>query len=535
MEFRSATATDVLLSGFLKSSSKHPNRPAVDIAGSVTTYQQLHDRAATLGSTIQYHDAGGSELVGVFAYRSALAYEAVLGTLMSARAYVPLNPTFPVDRTRAMLVRAGCTLILVDEFSERQLSELLVGVERPLTILLPHRDNTSLGARWPQHRFLCKGNLRSSAEDSVPEARPRSPAYVLFTSGSTGTPKAVVVSRSNVRAFIQAAMRRYQLCETDRLSQYFDMTFDLSAFDMFMAWEAGACICCLSQRELISPGAFIKRAGLTTWFSVPSAATFMHRLGALRPGQYPALRWSLFCGEALPLESAERWQQAAPNSVVENLYGPTELTIACTAYRFDPSRTPAESEHGLVPIGTPLEGMEILVVDEMLREVAPGDAGELVGRGPQLSSGYLNDAAKTATSFVHLPGRRGLYYRTGDLVQRPAGGLLKYLGRIDDQLKVNGFRVEPGEIEAVIRQEAGVATAVAVGWPRTPSGAGGIVAFLESAEVDLENLDKKVRGRLPEYMAPRQYRVMPELARNGNGKIDRKALLRQLEGETCPR
>jgi len=140
----------------------------------------------------------------------------------------------------------------------------------------------------------------------------------------------------------------------------------------------------------------------------------------LKPGHYPQLRVSLFCGEPLPVSSVQAWSYAAPNSIVENLYGPTELTIACTLYRWDAQRSAAESEMGIVPIGYPYPGMKYLVVDEELGEVPPGEHGELLMSGPQMSLGYWKDAKKTADAFITVPGRTDVYYRTGDRVRRPA-------------------------------------------------------------------------------------------------------------------
>src|SRR5439155_5413193 len=204
--------------------------------------------------------------------------------------------------------------------------------------------------------------------------------------------------------------------EEDRCSQTFDVTFDLSVHDMFVTWEAGACLCCPTRKELIKPGEFISGSRLTTWFSVPSTGVFMKKLGMLKPDMYPGLRLSLFCGEALPTEVARAWSEAAPNSIIENIYGPTELTIACTAYRWNRDSSPAECELGIVPIGEPFDGTEAIVVDENLQEVSVGMPGELLMTGPQVTLGYWQDPERTSKAFVIPPGRRQIYYRTGDRV-----------------------------------------------------------------------------------------------------------------------
>src|SRR5882724_4757250 len=202
----------------------------------------------------------------------------------------------------------------------------------------------------------------------------------------------------------------------------------------------------------------------------------MKRLGALKAGEFPTLRWSLFCGEPLPAEIAESWSLAAPNSVVENLYGPTELTIACCHYRWRRGKSEEECLRGVVPIGDPFPGMDVLVVDEELTEVPPGKDGELLMTGPQLTLGYWQDPEKTATAFVVPPEKKQTYYRTGDRVRRPnEAGPMCYLGRLDHQIKIRGYRVELGEVESLLRQEAGGEVAVAIGWPVTASGAGKVL------------------------------------------------------------
>jgi non-ribosomal peptide synthetase component F len=355
-------------------------------------------------------------------------------------------------------------------------------------------------------------------------------AQLFFTPSSTGIPNGVTVTHTNVAHFVNAMVARYDIAEDDRFSQMFDHTCDLSVFDMFVAWHEGACVCCPQASVLLNPDKFIRDAKLTVWFSVPSLGVLMQRLGVLRRNRYPSLRWSLFSGEPLPTDLATTWLNAAPRSVLENLYGPTELTVACSMYRWDPARSPGECRLGVVPIGQPAPGMEGLVVDDVLREVPPGTAGELIMTGPQRTPGYWRNPQLTSRAHVRPKERQATFYRTGDRVIRPLdNGPLTYLGRLDDQIKVSGYRVELGEVEATLRDEPGVEAAVAVGWPTTPTGAAGIVAFLKGSDIDATAIRSSLKAKLQTYAVPHTIRVLSELPYHQNGKVDRQALLSRLE------
>jgi amino acid adenylation domain-containing protein len=430
-----------------------------------------------------------------------------------------------------MLTQAGCRALIVDTAAKEQLSEVLRGIDAPLLVLLPDcSDVTELARQLPQHTILAANNLvlEEPFTHSVPQED--AIAYLLFTSGSTGVPKGVMVSHRNVTRFLRVMQERYSLNETDRLSQMFDMVFDLSVFDMFMAWEVGACVCVPSRQQVLLPADYIVESDLTVWFSVPSVAVLMKQLRFLQPEAFPHLRLSLFCGEALMAEVAHAWQMAAPNSVVENLYGPTEVTLACTVYRWQGQASQPDCENGVVPIGEPFPGMTAIVVNEALKEVLPGQSGELLMAGPQVALGYWKNPEKTSQMFLRPPGRGAMFYRTGDLVRRPEGTHpLNYLGRIDHQIKIRGLRVELGEIEAVLREAAGIDRAVALGWPIAANGAEGIVAFLETKNVDITTVLDTVKARLPTYMVPRAIHLIAEFPLNANGKIDREALQKLLE------
>jgi amino acid adenylation domain-containing protein len=522
-----------LWEGFVGSSDAFGDRPALCVEGKTLTYDQLREQASCIAASLQSHsEYSKTPMTAVFGYRSSTAFAGVLGALMAGNGYVPLNRTFPIERTQIMFERSGCRSIIVDSTSFHQLGKLLDGCREPVLAILPETtDVASCRARWPSHTFLGSRELSPEASWDKPTPDPDAIAYLLFTSGSTGVPKGVMVAHRNVTSYVDYVIERYEISEEDRFSQMFDMTFDLSAADMFVAWERGACVCCPSQKTLINPGSFIRDMQLTIWFSVPSTIAFMKKLGVLKPRQYPSLRVSLFCGEPLPASSAAAWLEAAPNSMVENLYGPTELTIACTLYKWDPSRSPSESELGIVPIGYPFPGMNVLVADPNLNEVKPGEEGELLMNGPQMSLGYWKDPEKTAAAFVTPPGKTDVYYRTGDRVRRPVdGGPLTHLGRFDFQIKVLGHRVELGEIESVVRKLSGLEGVVAVGWPLTSSGCSGIEVFLEGQVKQPESLRNGTAAILPDYMVPKRFHCMDRLPRNANGKFDRKAMLQMLEG-----
>lgn len=522
-----------LVSGFLRSSARYASRPALEADGRVLTYAELHAAASSIADLLLRIEASDDPpLTAVFGGRTPTTYAGILGALLRRHGYVPLNPSFPEERTAAMLNRAGCRAVVVDSSSLESFATIAMRVDHALSIVVPEGELTIDAETFGNlgHRLFGQDDLDDHAVVAAPETDPSSIAYLLFTSGSTGQPKGVMVAHRNVRHFLEYMTDRYEVSADDRFSQTFDLTFDLSVFDMFMAWESGAVLCCPGRKQLIRPDRFISDAGLTVWFSVPSLGIYMNRLGMLKDNAFPSLRLSLFCGEALPVEIADAWSTAAPMSALENLYGPTELTIACTHFRFEPAADRSAWDRGIVPIGYPYPGMEPLVVDEEMRPVPEGLPGELLMTGPQMALGYWRDDERTNAAFVTPPGMGARFYRTGDRVRVQAdGGPLFYLGRVDHQIKVRGFRVELGEVEAALRDASGLQGVVAVGWPVALSGADAVEAFVEADDLDGDALASALRRRLPEYMVPRRIHALDRLPLNANGKYDRPALLTMLE------
>jgi len=514
--------TPAIHAGFVSQAMASPDGIALAIRDQEWTYSELDWRARNLACTILDRTPKAPERIGVFTYRTELAYTGTLAALYAGATFVPLNKQFPVDRTVSMIEQADLQAIIVDGPSQRRLVEVQNKLSNPPLIIAPGEGPTAQVPGWI-HCDLADRPVADVVPTTVVE--PDQLAYLLFTSGTTGKPKGVMITHSNARAFLEAISPRYGLTRHDRTSQTFDQTFDLSVFDIFVTWEAGARLCVLQNNDLLAPARFVNQHQLTMWFSVPSVVAYMQRARQLKPGLMPSLRWSLFCGEALPRRAAEAWAEAAPNSAIENLYGPTEATIACTAYRWDRDHSGKQCLNDVVPIGAGLEGIDTLLLDESDRQADPG---ELCVGGAQVSPGYWRDSAKTAERFLDRLDDRGVprrYYRTGDRATRLPTGDLAYLGRTDFQLKVSGYRVEVAEVEAVLLRHASVAAAAVVGWPVEAGAVKGMVAFVVGDNPPVDDLSAQLREALPPYAVPREIVALPAFPLNANGKIDRNALV----------
>ena len=516
---------------FEESAGRHADRPALVVDGETYRYGELHERARAVAAAIRRADDGGSPLGAICAERSLAAYVGILGTLLGGRGYVPLTPSFPPERTRAMLERSGARTVVADDAGLAALGAVADGGGTPLTVIAPGAARPPAWAAGSPHRVVCGHELGPAGGDAAPPVGPDQIAYLLFTSGTTGTPKGIGIRQRNVGAYLAAVAERYDLGPGDRCSQNFALTFDLSVHDLFVSWGAGACVCVPPARTAMAPGRFVADQALTSWFSTPSTAAMMLKLRMLRPGAFPSLRWSLFCGEALTVDVADAWRAAAPGALLDNLYGPTEATIACTAYRYEGANGGGEFANGVVPIGRPFGTTRAAVVNGSMRPVAPGGAGELLLGGGQLAGGYWADPERTGRAFVSVPALEpeGPWYRTGDLASLGARDELVYRGRIDDQIKIRGHRVELQEVESVVRAASDASSVVALGWPRTPAGADGIIVFLSGGGAADEAVLDGCRRALPEYMVPREVHRVEAMPLNPSGKVNRRRLLETRE------
>jgi D-alanine--poly(phosphoribitol) ligase subunit 1 len=524
-----ARADFLPLQAFLRSLNAAPQKSALWAKGKTFSYAEMAARAGEISHVIRHNDSNvNSPTCAILAYRSVAVYSSILGILAAGKAYVPLSPKLPPARNLSYIKRTGCSLLVVESDYVEMALELVSAADWPITLIIPSEVDDIKHIKIGQHTVLhCQANPVSEnasklSNGSAPENAEKI-CYVLFTSGSTGTPKGVAVTSGNVAAYIENIITAHQPDAGDRFSQVFDITFDLSVHDMFVCWAAGATLYCLPEEALIAPGAFIREHALTQWFSTPSTAAAMERLGLLKPGSLGSIRRSLFCGEALPTRTAKAWLKASNGAPLFNLYGPTETTIAITSFSFIEDKS-GDSQNDVVPIGIPFKGQSAKVVDENLLGLPDGVEGELLLSGTQITPGYWGDEKTTGERFVALAGESGVWYRTGDRVKRRTDSNLIYLGRMDQQIKIMGHRVDLMEIEATVRQVSGSDLVAAIGWPQTLSGADGVVAFVSGSEIDKTQIIEGCAKTLPRYMVPKRIIELADLPRTASGKIDRKAL-----------
>jgi amino acid adenylation domain-containing protein len=473
---------------FAETAERYPDAPAIEFPDSTVTYRELRRGADAVAERIQAaHGAAGR--VALFATRSLVAYTGYLAALRLGAAVVPLNPAYPVRWNRDICDAVGIDVVVADAAAwERAGPDLAHG--RPM---LPLTD-TGIRAAVPSGRLT----PHEACADGL--------AYVLFTSGTTGRPKGIPIRHRHVLPFLAHNVERYRVGPGCRMSHTFDLTFDLSVFDLFVTWSGGATLVVPARSELFSPVDYLAGRELTHWFSVPSAVSVSANFDQLAAGRPSALRYSLFCGEQLTRDQAERWRAAVPGCVIDNLYGPTELTLACTEYRLpsDPRRWPRTS-NGTVPIGRLYEGLDYKIDEDM---------GELWVRGAQRFDGYL-DPRDDEGRFEDG------YFRTGDRV-RVEDGQLVHLGRLDDQVKIRGFRVEPSEVEAALRRLPQVDEAVVVAVRE--DGVTDLVACYTGRSAARLDFIRALRAALPIHQVPRRYLHLNGLPRNANGKVDRNAV-----------
>ncbi|WP_332875819.1 non-ribosomal peptide synthetase [Massilia sp. S19_KUP03_FR1] len=485
---------------------------ALRCEGEPTTYAQLHRRANQLARLLLARGAGPGTVVAIAVPRSLELMVALLATLKTGAAYLPLDPDYPADRLAFMLDDARPVCVLTAGAAAAQLDAQLASNAAPLLALDRAATITLLDA--------CAEHALTDAERSAP-LQPLHTAYLIYTSGSTGRPKGVLVSHQAIVNRLLWMQDRYGLGADDRVLQKTPSSFDVSVWEFFWPLIEGATLVMArpgGHRDAHYLAALVAAEAITTIHFVPS----MLALFLLEPAT-PActsLRRVICSGEALAPALQTQFQQRL-GCELHNLYGPTEAAVDVTHWQCG-----AALGEERVPIGYPIWNTQLYVLDDALQPVPVGVGGELYLAGTGLAQGYLGRALLTAERFVAnphgAPGSR--MYRSGDLARWRADGSLDYLGRADQQVKLRGFRIEPGEIEAVLLGHPGVAQAAVVAREDHPGEQRLVAYVVGAAGADPAPLRALLAAALPEYMVPSAFVQIAALPLGPSGKLDRKAL-----------
>ncbi|MGJ6963144.1 amino acid adenylation domain-containing protein [Streptosporangium sp. G11] len=507
-------APDALLCDLVAAqAARTPSAPAIRQWDTSLTYRELIGAATALALRLRALGVGPEDRVGLCVRRTPLMTVAALGIMMAGGAYVPLDPAHPRRRLDEVLDDAGITVVVTDGHGRM----LLDGCGRPLvepeTSAAPVSEITSGAADGPLAGTSAGTGKESDGgiggEVGGGPARPENAAYVLYTSGSTGRPKGVVVSHASAVAFASAAAAHFGLDSTCRSIAFSALGFDVSVLDMLAPLTVGGCVQLVPDEDRTDPARLQRflEAHDVTWGFVPPAL-----LPLVDPARLPHLRDLITAGEPPGPEQVARW---SAHTRFHNWYGPTETTVCVVGTEL--SGTWERS----LPIGYPLRGCRAHILDEDMRECPVGVPGELYIGGPQVSRGYLGLPGMTAERFVPdpfeaAPGAR--LYRTGDHVAWQEDGRIAFMGRLDRQVKIQGQRVEIGEVESVVRAHPGVTQAVV-------DAPGELVAYVAPLDAPgLAALRVHCAGRLPVYMLPTRVVHVPVLPLNASGKVDLAAL-----------
>jgi amino acid adenylation domain-containing protein len=511
----------VLHQGFVESSSRYPDRPAVkESAGTGLTYRELdaltdraRDALVSCGVTM-------GDRVGVYLPKSADSVAVILGALKAGAAYVPVDPGSPT--TRAAYILHDCTVrVIVTETAlvaslQSELNKL--GGGAPVVIALDGVGGGSGLAHW------------LDALGAIPRAetvRPPldDPAYILYTSGSTGKPKGVVVSHRAAVSFVDWCSATFAPTPDDRYSSHAPFHFDLSIHDLYVSLKHGASVVLIGEDLGKDPrrlAALIEAERLTIWYSTPSILSLLEEHGRLERYDCRSLRIVLFAGEVFPVPRLRQVMNRWPWPRFCNLYGPTETNV-CTWHEV-PRPLPPEWTEPL-PVGRPCAHYRPLVV-EGDRPVAPGERGELLMSGPGIMTGYWNLPDQNARAF--MVGEDGVrWYRTGDVVSEQPDGTFLFHGRRDRMVKRRGYRIELGEIESGLARHPAIAAAAVVARPDEASGVI-IHAFLAPrgrGRPSIVDLKRFCMEALPAYMAPDRFTVLDTIPQTSTDKTDYQALL----------
>jgi D-alanine--poly(phosphoribitol) ligase subunit 1 len=466
------------------------------------SYQELSDKIVSIRELLANvaPDHGAGRNIGVVTHNDLETYSALLACWFSGFAYVPINPALPRDRNRIIIREAGIKYILnsCDRYND-------IADKEADTEIVPIKN----------------GNPVNSKELVIPAIDENRNAYIIFTSGSTGVPKGVPITHANLAAFTDNFFSTdFNIEASDKCLQMFELTFDVSVSSFLLPLLRGACVFPVGDEGIryMQVLKFIQQYQLTSIQIVPSVIRLAGPL--LKRLKFPWVRNCILTGEATYTDLVPEWKTCLPNARIYDFYGPTEATIYCSFYKCD--TTELKNYNGMLSIGGAMGNTELLVLDGQGLEVPAGVKGELYIGSKQLSSGYLNNPSQTSGAFVTIPNKDGsIFYKSGDMVYKDAAGDIFYCGRFDNQVKIQGFRVELGEIEFLVRSKFKLNNIVVV--LQGKNNESELMLILESDKPpDNHSMLNYLREQLPQYMVPSQISCLKEFPLTGSGKTDRK-------------
>lgn len=490
-------------------------RVALDGAEGVWTYQQLDARSSQVAHWLLNNGISKGDVVAIFNTKKFISYASMLACIKLGVVYVNLDIRNPLIRLSHMLEKCNPRIILDDGE--------LTGDMQSFTKTGDYRFHslTSIDfSIYPDDMPILNYAITGHAV-----------AYIMFTSGSTGVPKGVAITHANLLSFIGWSISHFNVCERDRFAQLSPMYFDNSVFDFYTALFGGACLVPVSHETLEDPiklVSYVSKMRCTIWFSVPSLLVYLLSMKVLAQDSLPDIRLLIFGGEGFPKRELKKlYNMFSARSCLVNVYGPTEGACICSSY--DISEHDFEDMQSLAPLGKINPNFDYLIIDEANKVVREGEKGELCLAGPNLSVGYYNDTVRTRQQFVQHPqitAYQERVYKTGDLVYEK-DGVLCFAGRIDNQIKHMGYRIELEEVEAALHSLATVQQCAVV-YHRVREQHGLIIGFVQADDSRLTEAD--IRGSLvdllPAYMLPNQIYFLENLPKNQNGKVDRNALIK---------